>query len=879
MLTANDIRKLFLEYYESHGHTVVPSSPIYPKDDPSLLFTNAGMVQFKKTFLGQEKRDYIRATTSQKCLRVGGKHNDLENVGRTARHHTFFEMLGNFSFGDYFKEDAITFAWGFLTDVLKLPQDRLYITCFTDDDEAENIWKRVSGLPPERMKRLGEKDNFWSMGDTGPCGPCSEIHIDQGEHMTCGPDCALGVCDCDRFLEIWNLVFMQYDQVTVDKRDDLPRPSIDTGMGLERIAAVCQGVYSNYDIDLFQKIIGFTGDMVGVKYRENEDSDTALRVIADHARAAAFMIADGILPSNEGRGYVLRRLIRRAYRFGSFIGFKEPFMHAVAGKVTDIMGDAFPELTEGRDFAAQMIREEEERFGRTLDKGLELLEEELAALKKQGATTVPGDVAFKLYDTFGFPIDIVNDIAEKQGFAVDEAGYNAHMKEQKERAKAAWKGSGETDLMGVFSKLIDEGVRSEFVGYDQLTASGEVNALLNASAEPVDALRAGEKGYVVCTKTPFYGESGGQLGDTGSITGASGTAQVNDTLKPSPELFVHHIALKDGKIEKGDQVDLEVAEGPRTATARNHTATHLLHSALRNVLGSHVKQAGSLVGPDRLRFDFNHFKGLSPEELTAVEQEVNAAILADAQVCVDEMDYEAAVNKGAIALFGEKYEEKVRVVEVGGVSVELCGGTHLNATGQVGLFLIQSETGVAAGTRRIEASTGLNSFAEVEKLRHEAAEIAGLLKAKPGESAARVKALSKEVRSLKKDMEKLAAQAASSKGGDIMDELTEIGGVKVLAVPTGAPNMGALRKMMDDVRSKLASGVACLTASHDGKISLIVYVSKDLHDRFTAPGLIKDVAAEVGGSGGGRPDMAQAGGTNPDGIDAAFAKLKEILAG
>lgn len=878
MISANDLRKIFIEYFKKQGHTPVASSALVPKDDPSLLFTNAGMVQFKKTFLGQEKRDYKRAVTSQKCLRVGGKHNDLENVGRTARHHTFFEMLGNFSFGDYFKEDAITFAWNLLTKELELPKEKLYATVYLDDDEAAGLWKKIAGVPDERIFRLGEKDNFWSMGDTGPCGPCSEVLIDQGEHMKCGPDCGIGSCDCDRFLEIWNLVFMQYDQITPDQRENLPRPSIDTGMGLERIAAVCQGVYSNYDIDLFRSIIDFTADMASVRFKAgDEDKDTALRVIADHSRAMAFMIADGILPSNEGRGYVLRRLIRRAYRFGRLLGLMDPFLYDVAGQVVSHMGEAFPEIVENREFMGRVVKEEEERFSQTLDKGLAMLEEEMENLRAHNNQTIDGEFAFKLYDTFGFPIDIVNDIAEKRGLSVNEEGFNQRMSEQKERAKAAWKGSGEADLSTRFRVLTEEGVTTEFVGYESITAESEIVALLDAKAERVETLATGENGFVVCAETPFYGESGGQVGDTGRIESATGTARVEASIKPAPALIVQQVAVEKGSLEVNQKARLEVEEGERIDTARNHTATHLLHAALRDVLGDHVKQAGSLVGPGRLRFDFTHIAAMTPEEIKAVEQHVNGAVLADLPVQTEVMPIEKAREKGAMALFGEKYADDVRVVEVPGASIELCGGTHLASTGQVGPFMTLSESGVAAGVRRIEAATGWHSMNIIEKQREQVGAIAALFKSQDDDLAGKVKGLQTEVKRLNKELQRMAAKAASTSGGGIMDKVEEVGGVKLLAVKVDAPNVKALRDLMDDVRSKMPSGVACLAAETDGKVPLLLYVSKDLHDRFTAPALIKDVASHVDGSGGGRPDLAQAGGTNPAGLEKAFAALRSLL--
>ncbi len=879
MITANEIRTRFLNYFKANGHEVVSSSSLIPNDDPTLLFTNAGMVQFKKTFLGQEKRSYVRATTSQKCLRVGGKHNDLENVGRTARHHTFFEMLGNFSFGNYFKKDAIRFAWGFITEELKLPKDKLYITIFNDDDEANELWQTEAGVPADRIFRLGEKDNFWSMGDTGPCGPCTEIHVDQGEHMTCGPNCGIGTCDCDRFLEIWNLVFMQFDQSADGTRTPLPNPSIDTGMGLERIAAVCQGVNSNYDTDLFQAIIGYTAQLAGVEYRkQGDDIDTALRVIADHSRAIAFMIADGILPSNEGRGYVLRRLIRRAYRFGRLLGLSGTYLYKTALKIVDIMGDHYPELRENADFMARVVTEEEERFNKTLDKGLAMLEDELSDLGAKGQNRVSGETAFRLYDTYGFPIDIVNDVAEKRGFTVDEEGFKANMQEQKKRAKAAWKGGGKETLAARFQSLLEEGMRSEFIGYEFLKGDARIAVLMDAEADAADTLTKGTKGYIVTNRTPFYGESGGQMGDRGVITSETGKANVTNTLKPNAELTVHEVEVVEGELFENQAVHMDVAEGERVASARNHTCTHLLHASLRRILGDHVKQSGSLVGPDRLRFDFTHIAALTPEELLAIENDVNRAIMADTALETEEMAYNDAIAKGAMALFGEKYTEKVRVVAVEGESVELCGGTHLRSTGQAGSFFILSESGVAAGIRRIEAATGWNALKLAMDQRAELQEIAGLVKGKPGQLTTRVQGLQQELRTQRKEMERMAAKAASGQGGDLMDNVTEVNGVKLLAAKVDAPNVNALRNLMDDVRSKIGSGIACLASEEEGKVTLIVAVTKDLTERFKAGALVAAIAPEVGGKGGGRPDMAQAGGNNPAGIDAAFTKLKEQLA-
>ncbi|XXJ21005.1 alanine--tRNA ligase [Desulfovibrio caledoniensis] len=878
-MKANEIRQRFLEYFERNGHTIVESSPLTPKDDPTLLFTNAGMVQFKKLFLGQEKRDYIRATTAQKCLRVGGKHNDLENVGRTARHHTFFEMLGNFSFGDYFKEDAIRFCWEFLTEELKLDKSRLYITIYKDDDEAGELWQKVAGVPADRIYRLGEKDNFWSMGDTGPCGPCSEVHYDQGEEVGCGPSCGIGKCDCDRYLEIWNLVFMQYDQAEDGTRTNLPRPSIDTGMGLERIAAVAQGVHSNYETDLFQSIIRYTAELAGVKYRQSEEVDTALQVIADHSRAIAFLIPDQVLPSNEGRGYILRRLIRRAYRFGKLMGLEGSFLWKTASKVIDDMGGHYKELEETRDFMVEVVKGEEESFAKTLDKGLEMLEEELAELKKVGSAVVPGETTFKLYDTYGFPIDIVRDIAEQQGMGVDEAEFDKFMQEQKQRSKAAWKGSGEKDVASIFQTLLEQDVTSEFSGYETMADQSGIAYVLTPEGEVVDELKQGESGWLVAEVTPFYGESGGQVGDTGAIAASGGKADVLDTVKPSQKLTAHKIVVTEGALKPGEQAFFNVDRTQRLATMRNHTTTHLLHAALQKVLGDHAKQAGSLVGPDRLRFDFTHIKGLSHEEIAEVEKLVNQAIFDAIPVTREVMSIEAAQAKGATALFGEKYGDTVSIIEVPGVSMEFCGGTHLDNTGIAGSFVITSESGVAAGIRRIEAATGHNAVAWLNERREAVAEAGAMLKAQPADLPGKVKDLQQQVKDMHKEMKSLQAKLASGAGRDMMTEVEEINGVKVLAVELEAPNMGVMLEQMDALRSKLLSGIICLVAPHDdGKVSVALSVTKDLHGRFKAGDLIKPVAGEVGGGGGGRPDLARAGGSNPAGVKNALAKLKELVA-
>ena len=887
MLTAKEIRQKYLAFFSRHGHRVMPSGPIIPDNDPSLLFTNAGMVPFKKFFTGEETPPCTRLASSQKCLRVSGKHNDLENVGRTARHHTFFEMLGNFSFGDYFKREAIRMAWEFVTVELGLPRERLWITVYRDDDEAEAIWRDEMGVPAERIIRLGEKDNFWTMGDTGPCGPCSEIHYDQGEDMACGPDCGVGRCDCDRFLEIWNLVFTQFDQQADGSRLPLAKPNIDTGMGLERIAAVCQGKRSNFDCDLFQDIIQHAAELAGVRYSfsapDTNDVDTALRVIADHARSACFLIAAGVLPSNEGRGYVLRRLVRRALRFATLMGVHEPFLHKVCRRVTELMGEDYPELVQQADFIARAVFEEEQRFSQTLGKGLELLEAELAALAARKETRISGEFCFKLSDTYGFPLDIVTDVSEKRGFSVDAAGFEACMAEQRRRARDNQKKSGLLGAQAGGSAVLQELAHGtwacRYVGESLSAAQARILALRDAEGRQVRELAQGRKGYLLAGQTPFYAESGGQCGDTGVISTAGGAqARVLDTLKAGT-LPVHLVEVFAGSLAEGDEICLSVDADRRQDVTRNHSATHLLHAALRKVLGNHVKQAGSLVSSERLRFDFTHLAALTPEELAAVEHEVNAAIMADLPVLAREMSREDAERAGAMALFGEKYGDVVRVVNMGEgealYSLELCGGSHVVSTGRIGAFAIVSESGVAAGVRRIEAVTGWNALALLREQRETLQELAARLKSRPDQLAERVQALQDEVKKLRKAVEKAAAPAS----GDIMQGLEEINGIKVLAARLDNVPVKALRDLMDGVRSRLPSGIACLASAEGEKVGLLLYVSKDLHDRFTAPALIKPVAAPCGGSGGGRPDLAQAGGNNVNGIEAAFAALKQEIGG
>ncbi|MFW6054823.1 MAG: alanine--tRNA ligase [Thermodesulfobacteriota bacterium] len=880
MISASEIRRSFLDYFAGKDHEIVPSSSLIPKDDPSLLFTNAGMVQFKKTFLGQEKRPYKRAVTSQKCLRVGGKHNDLENVGRTARHHTFFEMLGNFSFGDYFKEEAVAYAWEYLTRDLGLPKDRLYITIFRDDDEAGRLWKKVTGISGERIYRLGEKENFWAMGDTGPCGPCSEVHIDQGEHMACSPDCEIGVCECDRFLEIWNLVFMQYNRDESGNLANLPKPSIDTGLGLERIAAVCQGVYSNYDTDLFSGLIQSAAYKAGLEYGQDRETDVALRVIADHSRSVPFMIADGILPSNEGRGYVLRRLIRRAYRYGRSLGFDSPFLYETCGQLVGEMGESYPELQRSEDFMVKVVRQEEENFSKTLDKGLHLLESELRDLEKKGERMVPGEVIFRLYDTFGFPIDIVRDLTEKRELDLDETGFTKLMQSQRERSKAAWAGSGEVDPGTKFASLLGNGLQTEFVGYDTLQSSSRIIALLSPEAENREALEQGETGYLITASTPFYGESGGQVGDRGKILSNTGLGQVKDTLKPGPDLTVHLVHVEQGRLTLEEEANLSVDQEHRLAVARNHTCTHLLHAALRSVLGKHVKQSGSLVASDRLRFDFTHINPVTRQELEQVEDYVNKAVLADMRLKTRVIPFQQAREEEAIGIFTEKYQDEVRVVEIPGWTRELCGGTHLENTARIGGFSVLSETGIAAGIRRIEATTGWNFLQDYRKIRQRQQAMAAELRTRPEELPKKVSELQEQLKKTRKEFEALQGGKATDSTRNLLSRAVDVQGTRVLAAKVDLPDgagMKGLRLIMDQVRSGLQQGVVFLAGESAGKAHLILYVPKELHSRFTAPELIRDLAGEVKGSGGGRPDMAQAGGSDPGGIERALDRIKELV--
>ena len=872
VVKASELRKLFLDYFAQRGHKIVPSSSLVPKNDPSLLFTNAGMVQFKGVFLGEDQRDYRRAVTSQKCVRAGGKHNDLENVGHTARHHTFFEMLGNFSFGDYFKQDAIAFAWEFLTEVVKLPKDKLWATVYKDDDEAFELWQQVAGLKSDRIVRLGEKDNFWAMGDTGPCGPCSEILIDQGPEMSCGkPGCAVG-CDCDRYLEIWNLVFMQYNRDVSGKLTPLPKPSIDTGMGLERLSAVCQKVRSNFETDLFQSIIKEIAALAGVPYHKDEQTDISYQVCADHLRAMTFLINDGVLPSNEGRGYVLRRIIRRASRYGRLIGITKPFLFRLTGAVVDEMKVAYPELADSREHVAKVVLIEEERFGQTLDSGLALLNETVAKLKSAQKVMIPGDVLFKLYDTFGFPLDLVADMARDLHLEIDEEGYRKAMQEQREKARAAWAGSGEEKVRPVYREVAGKVRKTVFAGYDSLEGTAEVVAIIK-SDRSVNEVREGDEAEIILDQTPFYAESGGQVGDRGELLGEAAKFSVSDTIKPVEGLFVHKGTVRKGGFAVGAAVLAKVDAVERQDTVRHHTATHILHATLRSVLGEHVKQAGSLVAPDRCRFDFTHYTALTDREKERIEELVNERIIENHPVSTAEMDIDQAIAAGAMALFDEKYGDTVRVVTVQDVSKELCGGTHAKASGDIGLFKVLSESGIAAGIRRIEILAGRRAYQTIRREEQDLREISQLLKASDPDVVGRVERLMIQLRDAEKELDRLKHKVQSSQAGDLISEAKEIKGIKVLAKRVENMEQKDLRDFGDKLRDKLGSGVLALGSAAGDKVSLIVMVSKDLTPTYHAGNIIKAMATVLGGTGGGKPDLAQAGGKDPARLDAALQAL------
>jgi alanyl-tRNA synthetase len=875
MMRGDEVRAAFLHFFEQRDHRVVKSSPLVPYDDPTLLFTNAGMVQFKRVFLQEETREYSRAASAQKCLRAGGKHNDMENVGRTARHHTFFEMLGNFSFGDYFKEEAIEMGWEFLTHNLHLPTERLWVSVFKDDDEAASIWQDRIGLPPERIVRLGEKDNFWAMGETGPCGPCSEIIIDQGEELGCGsPACGVG-CDCDRFLELWNLVFMQYNREQDGRLSPLPKPSIDTGMGLERIAAVVQGVQSNYDSDLFQGIIGRVEEISGAQYGVDADKDVSIKVIADHARAVTFLLADGVFPANEGRGYVLRRIIRRALRHGKLLGIEGPFLTPVAEGVIAVMGEVYPEIKEGQGHLTQILQREEGRFSETLDNGLKILQEEMERLKAKGEKALPGDMAFKLYDTFGFPLDLTEDIVGEEGMTIDLAGFERSMEVQRSRAREAWEGEMGEGLLPIYQELMAEGVATQFVGYETLQAFSEVLRIIK-QGQFVTAARQGDEVEIITAHTPFYGEAGGQVGDQGIISSEGLLFEVHDAIRPLPELIIHQGVIREGTVKKGARVQLQVDGERRRATARNHTATHILQAALREIVGGHINQAGSLVAPERLRFDFTHYEAIDHDTLERIETLVNRRIWDDAPVLVEVMATEEAIAGGATALFGEKYGEEARVLSLGEYSHELCGGTHVTRTGEIGIFKLLSESGVAAGVRRIEALTGRAALDYLRSQERELKETAHILKAKPGEVASKVQKFLGVQRALEREVETLRRRLATA-GGTGGPEVKEVQGVKVVAFRADGVDHKGLREMGDGIKDKIGSGIVLVGGEHEGKITLVLMVTKELAERFRADELIQGLAEIIEGKGGGNPTLARTGSARVEKLDDALKAIYKIV--
>ncbi|MDP2168664.1 MAG: alanine--tRNA ligase [Thermodesulfovibrionales bacterium] len=869
-----DIRKSFLEYFKEKGHEPVGSSSLMPRHDPTLLFTNAGMVQFKSVFLGEEKRPYARAVTCQKCIRAGGKHSDIENVGHTRRHHTFFEMLGNFSFGDYFKEDAVSFAWELLTERYGLPKDRLWVSIYEDDDEAGRLWHEKAGVPKDRIVRLGAKDNFWQMADTGPCGPCSEIIIDQGPEMGCGKKgCAVG-CDCDRYLELWNLVFMQFNRDEHGTLTPLPKPSIDTGMGLERISAVLQDKTTNFDTDLFSGIISSICAHTGASYGRGAGADTSIRVIADHMRAISFLMADGLMPSNEGRGYVLKRIIRRAARHARLLGREEPVLFKIVDSVTQAMGGVYPELADEGERTMKVLKVEEERFGRTLEQGIKILDDLIAEAGRSNASFIPGEEIFKLYDTYGFPLDLAKDAALDAGLGIDEEGFHNAMEAQRERARASWVGE-EAAVSSIYRGLLSEAGKTEFAGYSATESKAVVKVILK-DGRVTEELKEGEEGEVFLDITPFYGESGGQVGDTGMLHAGGLKADVLDTKKPLEGVISHVVKVRKGTLQVWKKLACSVDAERRSAVMRNHTVTHLLQAALRAVVGEHVKQAGSLVGPGRLRFDFTHFTGLGRDELDAVEEMVNEKIMQDLPVTAEEMDIKEATAGGAIALFGEKYGERVRVISVPGTSTELCGGTHCSATGQIGLFKILSEGSVASGIRRIEAVTGRESLNYLRSKDNELREIALLLKVSEG-PAEKVRALLEEMKELRKAQEKMKGSAAKDIALDAVGKAKEFRGIKVVSEAVEGLEPKDLRVLADNIRDRIHSGIIVLASIKDGQASFVSMVTPDLIKRFSADKILKEVALMTDGRGGGKPELAQGGTKNPANLGEALKRVFEIV--
>ena len=863
--STQELRQAFIRYFEQHGHQSVPSSALIPQADPTLLFTNAGMNQFKRVFLGEETRAYKRAVTAQKCLRAGGKHNDLENVGYTRRHHTFFEMLGNFSFGDYFKEEAILFGWEFLTKTVGLDKDRMWVTVFRDDDDAEQLWKKI-GVSPARIMRCGETDNFWQMGDTGPCGPCSELHFDQGPSVP-GDDRPNG--EGDRVIEIWNLVFMQFNRDASGTLHPLPKPSIDTGMGLERLAAVAQGVYSNYDSDVFTPLLSAVAARAGIQYGGKDLTDRSMRVVADHLRAITFLMADGVLPSNEGRGYVLRRILRRAARHGRLLGVVEPFLHELTETVVGQMGSIYSEVRSAAATIAEATRGEEERFISTLEQGLPILNELIAKARSAGRKVLTGPDVFKLYDTYGFPMDLMSEACREQEMTLDEAGFDRAIEEQRNRARKTGGFEQETARPAV-AELAGRLGATKFIGYDRLESDSLVQAILKGDRRVKEAAE-GDEVELVLDVTPFYAEGGGQVGDQGLLMGPDGQVEIKETTRPVPTIILHKGIVTKGRIRESEQLRLTVNATTRQDAQRNHTATHLLHAALRDLLGPHVKQYGSLVGPNRLRFDFAHFRPLSTRDIDEIETVVNNEVRRNEKVTTEVLSIQDAVAKGALAFFGDKYGEQVRVVTVESFSKELCGGTHCRQTGDIGLFRIESETGVASGVRRIEAQTGRGAFAQMKKLEADIRELSDLLKVGQSELVPKTRKALTQLKDKERELEELKLKMAS--GSAVEASARTIAGVAVHVQRTDGLDVNGMRALADQLRDKLKSGVVALGAANDGKVSLLVIVTKDLIAKLKAGDLIKEMAVEVGGTGGGRPEMAQAGGKDPAGLDTALEKV------
>jgi alanyl-tRNA synthetase len=874
MISGNEIRKSFLDYFARQGHTVVKSSSLVPDKDPTLLFTNAGMVQFKNVFLGQERLPYVRAASAQKCLRISGKHNDLEAVGRDTYHHTFFEMLGNWSFGDYYKAEAIEWAWELLTKEWGLPKDNLWATVHLDDDEAAKLWATISGLPAERIRRFGEQENFWEMGETGPCGPCSEIHLDRGpaacdRQGEVGHECRVNG-DCARYIELWNLVFIQYNRQPDRSLSELPFKHVDTGMGLERITAVLQNVLSNYDIDFIRALITTTEQIAGKRYGVGAGADISFRVIVDHARALSFLISDGVMPGNEGRGYVLRRLLRRAARHGRMLGLKEPFLYKIANTVAVVMGDAYPELGAEQHRIREVIRSEEERFGETLEKGLVLLEEAAASLKAEKSKILPGETAFRLYDTYGFPLDLTEDILASEGIAVDQAGFERLMDEQRNRGRDA------RDAISMEAMIqLDHPV--SFIGYDRMEAESTVLAISDSGTGKREAVE-GETVDLITAETPFYGESGGQVGDRGIIMTSRGdTIEVTDTQHPTPQLTAHRGRVTKGRVQIGDVVHLVVDPKHRRRTMLNHSATHILHSVLRRELGQHVRQAGSLVAPDRLRFDFHHTGAITEEKLAAIEQQVNRHIRENADVSIRESSYEEAIRQGALAFFGDRYGNRVRVVKIGDFSTELCGGTHVHRSGEIGIFKLPFESGVAGGVRRVEAFTGEGALELVRSYEQRLKEIGNLLRGSTDDAVEKVRKLLDRQKELEREIEKLRGQFEKDQIPELLAKKNAVNGASVIVSRVEGLDPKQLRDVADRLKEKLGSGVVVLASASQSKVNVVASVTQDLTRRYHAGNMIRALAPLLGGGGGGRPDFAQAGGNEPGNIDAALKRAEEII--